>query len=363
MTFFITAAVSLLVFGSVVLVHELGHFLAARAAGIRVEEFSVGIGPRLCGRVGKNGTRYSLRLLPLGGYNLLETPAAEDETDDGVQENMLTYQEKPLFPAPMENLSFEEAPPQQRFLVTLAGALMNFLLGAALMLALALSMQVLGSNRVADFTENAPSADYLQTGDEILWVDGTRCRSSFSLLNCFDGTQKEHTLVIKRGNQVMTLRGVTVAPQKDENGALKSPIDFRVERVAKTPRAVLNQARDFFSFYSTMILRSFGDLATGKTGMDQLTGPVGTVAVVRQAISYGWQDVVSLMALLTINIGIFNLLPIPALDGCKLLFLAFESLTGHTVPLRAQAVINAAGMLALMGLMLFVTMQDVIRIF
>lgn len=363
MTFFITAAVSLLVFGSVVLVHELGHFLAARAAGIRVEEFSVGIGPRLCGRVGKNGTRYSLRLLPLGGYNLFETPAAEDETDDDAQENTLTYQEKPLFPAPMENLSFEEAPPQQRFLVTLAGALMNFLLGAALMLALALSMQVLGSNRVADFTENAPSAAYLQAGDEILWVDGTRCRSSFSLLNCFDGTQKEHTLVIKRGNQVMTLRGVTVAPQKDENGALKSPIDFRVERVAKTPRAVLNQARDFFSFYSTMILRSFGDLATGKTGMDQLTGPVGTVAVVRQAISYGWQDVVSLMALLTINIGIFNLLPIPALDGCKLLFLAFESLTGHTVPLRAQAVINAAGMLALMGLMLFVTMQDVIRIF
>ena len=161
----------------------------------------------------------------------------------------------------------------------------------------------------------------------------------------------------------MTLRGVTVAPQKDENGALKSPIDFRVERVAKTPRAVLNQARDFFSFYSTMILRSFGDLATGKTGMDQLTGPVGTAAVVRQAISYGWQDVVSLMALLTINIGLFNLLPIPALDGCKLLFLAVESLTGHTVPLRAQAVINAAGMLALMGLMLFVTMQDVIRIF
>ena len=134
-------------------------------------------------------------------------------------------------------------------------------------------------------------------------------------------------------------------------------------RAAKTPRAVLNQARDFFSFYSTMILRSFGELATGKTGVDQLTGPVGTVAVVRQAISYGWQDVVSLMALLTINIGIFNLLPIPALDGCKLLFLAFECLTGRTVPLRAQAVINTAGLLALMGLMLFVTMQDVIRIF
>ena len=240
---------------------------------------------------------------------------------------------------------------------------MNFLLGAALMLALAISMPILGSNRVADFTANAASAAYLQAGDEILWVDGTRCRSSFSLLNSFDGIEKQHTLVISRGGQVMTLHGVTVAPQRDETGALKSTIDFRVVRVAKTPRAVLNQARDFFGFYSTMILRSFGELATGKTGVDQMTGPVGTVAVVRQAISYGWQDVVSLMALLTINIGIFNLLPIPALDGCKLLFLAFECLTGRTVPLRAQAVINTAGLLALMGLMLFVTMQDVIRIF
>lgn len=356
MTFFITAAVSLLVFGSVVLVHELGHFLAARAAGIRVEEFSVGLGPRLWGFTGKNGTRYSLRLLPLGGYNLFNTPDAEEIPDDAAQT-------KPLFPATVQDISFEDAPPQQRFFVTLAGAVMNFLLGAALMLALAISMPLLGSNRVADFTANAASAAYLQAGDEILWVDGTRCRSSFSLLNSFDGTEKQHTLVISRGGQVMTLHGVTVAPQRDETGALKSTIDFRVARVAKTPRAVLNQARDFFSFYSTMILRSFGELATGKTGVDQLTGPVGTVAVVRQAISYGWQDVVSLMALLTINIGIFNLLPIPALDGCKLLFLAFECLTGRTVPLRAQAVINTAGLLALMGLMLFVTMQDVIRIF
>ena len=356
MTFFITAAVSLLVFGSVVLVHELGHFLAARAAGIRVEEFSVGLGPRLWSFTGKNGTRYSLRLLPLGGYNLFNTPDAEEISDDAAQK-------KPLFPATVQDISFEDAPPQQRFFVTLAGAVMNFLLGAALMLALAISMPLLGSNRVADFTANAASAAYLQAGDEILWVDGTRCRSSFSLLNSFDGTEKQHTLVISRGGQVMTLHGVTVAPQRDETGALKSTIDFRVARVAKTPRAVLNQARDFFSFYSTMILRSFGELATGKTGVDQLTGPVGTVAVVRQAISYGWQDVVSLMALLTINIGIFNLLPIPALDGCKLLFLAFECLTGRTVPLRAQAVINTAGLLALMGLMLFVTMQDVIRIF
>ena len=356
MTFFITAAVSLLVFGSVVLVHELGHFLAARAAGIRVEEFSVGLGPRLWGFTGKSGTRYSLRLLPLGGYNLFNTPDAEEIPDDAAQK-------KPLFPAAVQNLSFEDAPPQQRFFVTLAGAVMNFLLGAALMLALAISMPILGSNRVEDFTANAASAAYLQARDEILWVDGIRCRSSFSLLNSFDGTEKQHTLVISRGGQVMTLHGVTVAPQRDETGALKSTIDFRVVRVAKTPRAVLNQARDFFGFYSTMILRSFGELATGKTGVDQLTGPVGTVAVVRQAISYGWQDVVSLMALLTINIGIFNLLPIPALDGCKLLFLAFESLTGRTVPLRAQAVINTAGLLALMGLMLFVTMQDVIRIF
>ena len=367
MTFLLTAVVSLLVFGSVIFVHELGHFLAARASGIRVEEFSIGIGPRLFSRTGRDGTRYSLRLLPLGGYNLFSSAEpAEGDEDETLSQRLdkmdAEARNRADFPATVAGMDFEEAPAPQRFFVTLSGALMNFVLGAVLMVVLAASLTALGSTTVADFAENSSSAAVLQAGDVILQVDGTRCRTSYSLVNCFDGTEKQHTLTVLRNGNVLTLQGVTVSPQRDENGTLLSLIDFRVVRAEKTPRSIARQAMDFFDYYSTAILRSFAELATGKTGVDQLTGPVGTVSAVQQAIAYGWQDVISLMALLTINIGIFNLLPVPALDGCKLLFLLYECVTRRRVPAKVQVVVNAAGMALLMGLMLLVTMQDVIRI-
>ena len=103
------------------------------------------------------------------------------------------------------------------------------------------------------------------------------------------------------------------------------------------------------------------ELFTGQAGMEELSGPIGTVSAVSQAVRYGWRDVLSLMALLTINVGIFNLLPIPALDGCKLLFLAWEGLTGHPVPDSVQGFVNTAGMVALVWLMVLVTLQDLTR--
>ena len=116
---------------------------------------------------------------------------------------------------------------------------------------------------------------------------------------------------------------------------------------------------EMFRYYSGAILGGFWQLFTGQAGMEELSGPIGTVSAVSQAVRYGWRDVLSLMALLTINVGIFNLLPIPALDGCKLLFLAWEGLTGHPVPDSVQGFVNTAGMVALVWLMVLVTLQEV----
>ena len=118
---------------------------------------------------------------------------------------------------------------------------------------------------------------------------------------------------------------------------------------------------EMFRYYSGAILGGFWQLFTGQAGMEELSGPIGTVSAVSQAVRYGWRDVLSLMALLTINVGIFNLLPIPALDGCKLLFLAWEGLTGHPVPDSVQGFVNTAGMVALVWLMVLVTLQDLTR--
>lgn len=364
MTALLTGLVSVLVFGAVILVHELGHFWAARRCGIRVEEFSIGFGPKLLAW-GKGETRYVLRLIPLGGYNLFSAPPeGEEDGETAPPPPAPRPRHAPLFPLPVRGERFEQATAWQRFFVTLAGALMNFVLGFVVLLALVLSMQALGGTTVAQFTEDSASAaSGLQLGDTILAVDGRRVRTANSMAQCFGYTEQTHTMTVLRAGEVLTLDAVNVAPSTDADGNLTSTLDFRVAAIPKTPRNVLVQTGEFFGYYSTAILGGFWQLATGQVGMEQLSGPIGTVSAVSQAVQYGWRDVLSLMALLTINVGIFNLLPVPALDGCKLLFLLFEGLTGHAVPLRLQAAVNTAGLVLLLWLMAVVTMQDITRFF
>ena len=367
----LTGLVTVLVFGGVVLVHELGHFLAARRCGIHVEEFSIGIGPALWSRV-KNGTRYSVRLLPLGGYNLF-TPLDEDEDADAEDAErpqpkaelrpVLAYSGDAAFPAVLDGQDFEQASAWQRFFVTLSGAAMNFLLGFVVLLVVVCSQTVMGGTTVADFQAGAKSAATgLQVGDTILQVDGKTCRSMKSLLLRFDGSEATHRMVVLRDGEVVELPAVTVVGTVDENGVPMSATDFLVARVRKTPYRVLAETVDLFGYYSGAILGSFGQMVTGKVGVEELSGPVGVASAVSAAVQFGWREVLSLMALLTINLGIFNLLPVPALDGFKLLFLAIEGLTGYEVPPKVQGAINLAGMAMLMGLMILVTMQDIGRL-
>ena len=359
MTALLTGLASLLVFGGVILVHELGHFLAARYCGIRVEEFSIGFGPRLWSRT-RNGTTYSLRLLPLGGYNLFSRPP-EEEGEDEAEPPPAPPRKTTLFPLTVMGQKFEEATAWQRFLVTLCGALMNFALGIAVLLVLVLAQGKMGSTTVADFGADSQSAAVLQQGDKILEVDGTPCWTLYSLSGLFDGTEKTHTMTVLRGGEVLHFDAVTVAPTMDENGNILYATDFRVASEKKNVYNVTALTAELYHYYSTAILDGFIQLFTGKADVSELSGPIGTVSAVSQAVQYGWRDVLSLMALLTINVGIFNLLPIPALDGCKLLFLAWEGLTGHPVPQSVQGFVNTAGTVALVWLMILVTMQDVTR--
>ena len=188
-------------------------------------------------------------------------------------------------------------------------------------------------------------------------------RTANTLAQFFDGTTQTHTMTVLRGGQIVELPAVTVAPTTDAEGDLVSSIDFRVAAIPKTFQSVMVQTGEFFQYYSTAILGGFWQLATGQVGVEQLSGPIGTVSAVSQAVQYGWRDVLSLMALLTINVGIFNLLPIPALDGCKLLFLLFEGVTGRAVPQKFQIAVNLLGVAALLWLMTLVTMQDITRFF
>ena len=140
-------------------------------------------------------------------------------------------------------------------------------------------------------------------------------------------------------------------------------LEFSVYGIAKTPKTVVRAAFNNFMYYARVILRSFVDMAMGRVSLHDMSGPVGIVSAIGEAVQYGLADVLSLAALITVNLGIFNLLPIPGLDGCKLIFIAIEGVTGKVVPEKVQAAINGAGIILLLMLMLLATFQDITRIF
>lgn len=366
----LTTIAAIVVFGLVVLVHEAGHFLAARRVGMWVQEFSIGFGPALWSRV-RNGTRYSIRLLPLGGYNLLpgETPEEEGESTgtgaDGLGPAHVPYdRRRPVLPAAIKGKFFDEAPPAHRFFVILCGAMMNFVLGYVLLVALLCGDKAITSCMVYDFLGDAPAsqASGLQPKDEILAVNGHTCFVAEDIVYELQRTPDyTASMTVLRDGQIITLPAVHFDSTTGEDGTTTMVLDFQVYGIAKSPRTVAAWAGRYFLYYARAILRGFVDMATGRVGINQLSGPVGVVSAVSQAVRYGWKDVVSLAALISVNLGIFNLLPIPGLDGFKLLFLAVECVSGKTVPARVQAVLNAAGIVALLALMVLVTFQDITK--
>lgn len=360
MSTLLTIVVSLVVFGTTVLVHELGHFWAARRCGIHVEEFSIGFGPVIWTKV-KNGTRYSVRLLPIGGYNMMSGYSQEEG------EAQAAYDPKaPLLPATVSGKTYPEATPGQRFFVMISGALMNFLAGFLVLIVLLSSRAAITSKTVYDFLGENPRSEAtgLQAGDEVMSVNGKYCFVAEDIMYELQRTgDYTASFTVMRNGNLVTLPDVQFDTATNEAGETTMVLDFRVYGIAKSPLTVVQGAGRYFAYYARSILRSFIDLATGNVGINELSGPVGVVSAVGQAVSYGWRDVLTLAALITINLGIFNLLPIPGLDGFKLLFLAWEGITARPVPEKIQAGINAAGMVMLLMLMLFVTWQDVARIF
>ena len=239
MTALLTGLASLLVFGSVILVHELGHFMAARHCGIHVEEFSIGFGPRLWSTT-RDGTTYSVRLLPLGGYNLFSPlPDEEDDEVDESGESAPPPAPKPrkttLFPLVVSGQKFEDATAWQRFFVTLCGALMNFILGVAVLLVLVLTMSKVGSTTIADFSENATSSAALQEGDTILQICSNPCWTVYDITDWFyTGEEETCNVVVLRGSEVLELQDVTFTPTRDADGNVLYGMDFRVEPMKRT---------------------------------------------------------------------------------------------------------------------------------
>lgn len=365
MSFIITILAALLVFSAVIAIHEFGHFTVAKLCGIQVNEFSIGMGPLLWKKNHK-GTQYSLRALPVGGFVALE---GEESPESQQAEAAHTVQEQP---APETEASVQptgvplnEAPVWQRALVMVAGAVMNFVLGfVVLVILIAAQNEPITSKTIYAIQDGALCGQTgLQAGDKVLAVNGRRCFVANDILYELVRTQSYSAdFTVLRNGQKVHLPRVQFDTWQDEKGETHMSIGFSVYGLEKTPGNVLREAGNSVLYYGRIVFTSLVDLVRGRESINNLSGPVGIVSAIGQAASYGWQDLLEMLALITVNLGILNLLPFPALDGGKVVFLVIEGVTGHTVPEKLQSVLTLATFGLLFGLMLFATYNDILRL-
>ena len=336
----------LLVFGALVFIHELGHFLTARACGVTVKEFAIGMGPKILSKVSKKSQiRYSLRLFPIGGYVSMENEDGLDEDSSSDDENSFTNKSVP-----------------KRMLITVAGAAMNLVLGFLIMTVLVVMSPNLGSTVVHRFDENATSAEKLMVEDEIIKVGSVRVHTwnelAYEIMN--SGYKPMDITVVRNGEKIV-LEDV-VFSTFDESGATFGEVDF--VPYAEQKSFVNLVKHSFFRSLSTvkMVIDSVVGLVSGRFGVEAVSGPVGVVGVMENAAKQGAMSFMYIVSVLSINLGVFNLFPIPALDGGRLLFLCAEGIIGRPLNRRIESYVNFVGLMLLFGFMIFVTCKDILTL-
>ena len=301
---------ALLAFSALILVHELGHFIVAKLNGIYVEEFAIGMGPKLFGvKVGE--TEYNLRILPFGGF--VKMLGEEDESDDSRSLNAKT--------------------PIQRILVMGAGAFMNYVLALIIFIGLAMSSGF-AENKVASVVPNSPAQEIgIEQGDEFLKIDGNR------------------------GNDVLTK---TVQPILNESGMYQVGISYAL---VEKP-TLLQGIKQGFNETRSLVSQSFIALKTIVTGEANLKtdvgGPVTIIKMSGQAAKAGANTLLWFMAFLSVQLAVFNLLPFPALDGGRIFIELIQMIIRKEIPAKYIEAVNTVGFMLLMGLMVLVTIKDII---
>ena len=343
---------SILLFGVLILVHEFGHFICAKLFGVQVNEFSLFMGPAIWKKK-KGETLYVLRCIPIGGYCAMEGEDSESENPR----------------------AFGNAKVWKRFLILIAGSFMNLLLGLLITVIFTSVYfdDALPTARIVSFMDDCPyeSETGFQTGDELYSIDGERVYilNDFSLLMERNGTQVYDIVVLRDGEKV-ELNDFTLK-KLDYDGVQRYGLTFRYEE--KTLGSVLsyswNQSRDF----ARLVRMGLQDLLTGKAGLSEMGGPVLIVQTVTQAgvaskdVGLGILNVLYFFAFIAINLGIMNLLPIPALDGgrvvCLLVTAAAEKILRRKINPKYEGYLHAVFMILLLIFMALITFKDIFRLF
>lgn len=333
-----TVISAILIFFVLVLVHELGHFITAKLCGVEVHEFGIGMGPVIFKKEYK-GTVYSLRCIPIGGFCAME---GEDEESDSPG-------------------AFGNKKPWQRIIILVAGATMNLLLGLLLM-----GIVMFGSKAqyvavpVVDkvIEQSAAEEAGLMQGDKITKINNTNIQTQAELkfeLSRYKGGNID-VEYLRNGER----KKASILPKKGEDGVYYIGFEAKVEPLDFGGR--LYHTWHYSVFYSKVILCTLFDLVTGNIGMEAMSGPVGIVSEIGKSAKQGIDSLLSLAAIITINIGLFNLLPLPALDGGRIIFVLAELITRKKIPADKEGMVHFLGFMLLILLMIFATWQDILRL-
>ncbi len=364
--------------------HEFGHFITARLMNFKILEYSIGFGPAIW-HSRKSEIKYSLRCIPFGGYCKFE---GEDEQSDDPR-------------------AFSNRPCWQRIIVVAAGGVFNVILGFLLFIVIVAFTSPIRTNVIEEVVPGSyiESAGILP-GDKIVGINGKSVSfyNDITLYTQDFSADEECDLVIKRGGEKLhfnfrpsrdiinynyTEDGIEVTgsingqasepifypyseeePKDEEKVGTTETVDrliigFRPAEEAVNALNIWGEAWNETRFVVKLVYNSLWQMVTGRIGVKEMSGPVGVVSEVHNAVSSGsrsWLYVLNLTALLTINLGVFNLLPIPALDGGRLFFMLIELITRKRIPPEKEGLVHAIGFMLLIGLIIFISYNDIVKL-
>ena len=347
----LTLVVFILILGLIVLVHELGHFMWAKKFGVYIYEFSIGMGPVIYSKKRKkDGITYNIRALPIGGFVSMAGEVYED--DKNVPKDRCLCN-KPIW---------------QRIIVMAAGVLNNFILAIVLLFVIAL---IWGSNslepRVAQVVEDYPMAEAgIVKDDLILSINGHKVNTwdEAQILLYYKNNNDYYEFRIRHADGTVENYKITPKVEVAEDGTESKVFGVHINQ--DETFGLWNKIKYAFEKFWTTIISmwlTIVGLIIGKISVDALSGPVGIYTVVGQSISYGVYSVVYLLAYLSINVGVINIIPFPAFDGGRIFFLIIEKIKGSPVNQKFENWCHTIGFILLMILILFVTIHDIIRLF
>ncbi|WP_338939419.1 site-2 protease family protein [Fusobacterium nucleatum] len=337
-----TFLIAVVMLGLIIFVHELGHFLTAKLFKMPVSEFSIGMGPQVFSVDTKN-TAYSFRAIPIGGYVNIEGMEIGSEVENG----------------------FSSKPTYQRFIVLFAGVFMNFLMAFILLFAIAKingRIEYDTNAIIGGLVKGGANEQILKVDDKILELDGKKINvwTDISKITKASQNKEEISALIERNGKE---ENITLKLTKDEeNNRIVLGISPKYKKIDLSTTESLDFTKNSFNSIFTDTIKGFFTLFSGKASLKEISGPVGIFKVVGEVSKFGWVSIISLCVVLSINIGVLNLLPIPALDGGRIIFVFLE-LFGIKINKKWEEKLHKSGMILLLFFILMISVNDVWKLF